>query len=91
MTFTREEKQEILTFVRAVITAKFEDAKVKAPDDMDGKMTGEGSCFVTLHTSDGNLRGCIGNIIAYEPLRENIRHNAVNAAFHDPRFIPVGA
>jgi AMMECR1 domain-containing protein len=44
------------------------------------------SCFVTLHTPSGELRGCIGNIGAFEPLRENIHHNALNAAFRDPRF-----
>ena len=49
------------------------------------------SCFVTLHTSDGGLRGCIGNIGAFESLGENIFHNAVNAAFRDPRFMPVAS
>lgn len=45
--------------------------------------------FVTL-TSKGNLRGCIGHIIAQESLIEGIRENAINAAFKDPRFKPVG-
>jgi len=45
--------------------------------------------FVTL-TSGGNLRGCIGHIIAQESLIEGIRENAINAAFKDPRFKPVG-
>ena len=49
------------------------------------------SCFVTLHDSDGNLRGCIGNIEAFEPLGDNILHNAINAAFRDPRFTPVAS
>lgn len=41
--------------------------------------------FVTLK-SGKNLRGCIGSLAAVEPLAEGIRRNAVNAAFHDPRF-----
>ena len=41
--------------------------------------------FVTL-TIDGKLRGCIGNLTADESLVSGIRRNAINAAFHDPRF-----
>lgn len=47
-------------------------------------------CFVTLHTKNGNLRGCIGT---FEPTQENlafeIRNNAIAAATQDPRFPPV--
>ena len=46
---------------------------------------GNRAAFVTL-TLDGHLRGCIGSLQATEPVTDNIRHNAVNAAFHDPRF-----
>lgn len=46
--------------------------------------------FVTLHRTDGSLRGCIGT---FEPVRENlaleIRDNAIAAATRDPRFEPV--
>ncbi|MFA6714945.1 MAG: AmmeMemoRadiSam system protein A [Victivallaceae bacterium] len=86
MTFTPEEKQEVLAFVRATITAEFGDKKVEPLGGMDGKMKQLCSCFVTLHSPGGGLRGCIGNIGAFEPLEQNIRHNAVNAAFRDPRF-----
>ena len=41
--------------------------------------------FVTL-TIDGKLRGCIGNLTSNESLVSGIRRNAINAAFHDPRF-----
>ncbi len=44
--------------------------------------------FVTLHRH-GKLRGCIGSIVAVESILENIRHNAINAAFGDPRFPPL--
>jgi len=44
--------------------------------------------FVTLHKA-GELRGCMGTLSAYESLADSIRHNAVNAAFNDPRFPPV--
>jgi AmmeMemoRadiSam system protein A len=41
--------------------------------------------FVTL-TIDGKLRGCIGNLTCNESLVSGVRRNAINAAFHDPRF-----
>ena len=44
--------------------------------------------FVTL-TEKGELRGCIGSVHAFEELYKNVMRNAVNAAFHDPRFNPV--
>jgi AmmeMemoRadiSam system protein A len=46
--------------------------------------------FVTL-TKDGDLRGCIGFLEGREPVRDAVRHNAVNAAFNDPRFPPLRA
>jgi len=44
--------------------------------------------FVTL-TINGNLRGCIGSLIAYRTLIDDIIHNASSAAFGDPRFRPL--
>jgi len=41
--------------------------------------------FVTLKIH-GQLRGCIGNLTSTESVLQGVRHNAVNAAFHDPRF-----
>lgn len=41
--------------------------------------------FVTL-TLNGQLRGCIGSLIAGRPLGEDILYNAKSAAFRDPRF-----
>lgn len=46
--------------------------------------------FVTLHIHD-QLRGCIGTLEAQRPLVEDVAHNAVAAAFHDPRFAPLSA
>lgn len=44
--------------------------------------------FVTL-TIEGNLRGCIGNLTSDESMISGVRRNAVNAAIHDPRFLPL--
>ncbi len=58
-----------------------------APIDLLEKRAG---AFVSLHTIDGSLRGCIGT---YRPTRinlaEEIEYNAIAAATEDPRFEPV--
>jgi len=46
--------------------------------------------FVTL-TVNRQLRGCIGNLTSNEPLVSRVRRNAINAAFHDPRFASLSA
>lgn len=47
-----------------------------------------GASFVTL-THDGQLRGCIGSLEPRRPLGEDVKANALAAAFHDPRFSPL--
>jgi AmmeMemoRadiSam system protein B/AmmeMemoRadiSam system protein A len=44
--------------------------------------------FVTLKIK-GQLRGCIGSLTSTETVLEGINRNALNAAFHDPRFSPL--
>lgn len=58
---------------------------VNAPELLKNAAT-----FVTL-TQNGQLRGCIGSLQAYRPLLDDIRENACNAAFRDPRFKPLSA
>ena len=58
------------------------------PDDMTNRRAG---AFVSLH-KDGNLRGCIGTIMATQKnIAEEILVNAVSACSRDPRFEPVTA
>jgi len=44
--------------------------------------------FVTLHER-GELRGCIGEIVPRREIWKVVREQAINAAFHDPRFDPL--
>ena len=46
------------------------------------------ACFVTLRNK-GELRGCIGNVVASKPLFEAVTNNAIGAARRDSRFPPV--
>ena len=65
-----------------------QNEEVAFPHEVDPALLIKGGTFVTL-SKNGKLRGCIGHIIAHEPIIESIRHNALNAAFRDPRFHPV--
>ena len=47
-----------------------------------------GACFVTLEKF-GQLRGCIGSIVAYRPLITDLLQHAKDAAFNDYRFNKV--
>ncbi|MEN8210565.1 MAG: AmmeMemoRadiSam system protein B [Thermodesulfobacteriota bacterium] len=55
-------------------------------NDLDTKpFKKEQATFVTLYLK-GRLRGCIGSLEPKESIWESVKHNAVNAAFRDPRF-----
>lgn len=60
------------------------------PTDLPAELTGRrAGAFVSLH-KDGNLRGCIGTIMATQvSLAEEILQNAISACSRDPRFDPV--
>ena len=56
------------------------------PDEM---LTRRAGAFVSLHRY-GQLRGCIGTIMATQKnVAEEILQNAVSACSRDPRFVPV--
>jgi AmmeMemoRadiSam system protein A len=67
-----------------------EGAVLEPPLDSQGVLAERAGVFVTLRTSDGQLRGCIGTI---EPVcatvAQEVIQNAISAASRDPRFSPV--
>ncbi len=54
-------------------------------------MGADRACFVSLHSADGGLRGCIGTLEPRGALGESVVQMAVSAGQKDPRFTPVGA
>lgn len=86
--FSKSDAREILAFVREVIHMELAGAESPAVPPLP-ILRENGACFVTLKDITGELRGCIGNLEAFEPLGENLRRNALNAAFQDPRFPPL--
>lgn len=59
-------------------------------DDSAPWLQEEGATFVTL-TKHGQLRGCIGSLEARRSLLEDVKANALAAAFRDSRFPPLSA
>lgn len=47
-----------------------------------------GACFITLKQGE-KLRGCIGTLRAHRALLDDVKANAIAAAFRDPRFKPL--
>jgi len=85
------------TLVRHARTCLMEKFARKAPSGeaellhqklADNAFQAHCGTFVTLKLH-GKLRGCIGTLSSSETVAEGVRRNAVNAAFHDPRFPPL--
>src|SRR5215211_3309339 len=67
-----------------------EGEMIAPPSEPTGVLAKRAGAFVTLKTTDGKLRGCIGTIEpACATLAEEIVRNAISAATRDPRFPPV--
>ncbi len=86
--FNQKERKQLLSFVRQLITSYLSNQPVPEPPELK-RIPELGACFVTLKDAEGNLRGCMGCIEAFEPLGDNLKRCAINAAVNDPRFPEV--
>lgn len=76
----------LLGLARAAIAQELGlEGQMPPPSELS---THHGAAFVTLELH-GRLRGCIGSLVAHRPLHEDVRSNAIAAAFLDPRFPPL--
>jgi len=83
---SQEDRMALLALARSSITAHLiRDGGVKRPEKASAVLSQKRGCFVTLHKG-GQLRGCIGTIEPVTALSDCVEQNALNAAFHDPRF-----
>ena len=81
--FVKLARYSLETFVKTHKPAALPE---NLPEDLMNRRAG---AFVSLH-KDGNLRGCIGTILATQKtLAEEILQNAISACSRDPRFSPV--
>ncbi|HEY1406009.1 MAG TPA: AmmeMemoRadiSam system protein A, partial [Spirochaetota bacterium] len=81
-------KENLLYIVRSIIAQKLGVTLEKKAVYTDSILDEKYGAFVTLHIN-GNLRGCIGYIVGYGPLREILCDLALSSAFKDPRFPPL--
>ena len=86
--FNVEQRKELLDIVRNTIKYYLEEGKSPEVEVEDEDLKKDMGAFVTLHKS-GQLRGCMGNMVARGPLYLAVRDMAIAAAFEDPRFNPV--
>jgi AmmeMemoRadiSam system protein A len=87
---TKSDHDCLLQLARQVIAHRVTGRKLPAlnPQDFSPRLRENGAVFVTL-TEDGELRGCVGALEAYQPLFEDVCEHAEAAAFHDFRFPPL--
>jgi len=86
---SEKEKQELKRLARTSIESflkKKEIPKIKV--SQDEPLSKKFGVFVTLK-KQGHLRGCIGFIEPIYPLKEGVVYAALEAAFNDPRFLPL--
>lgn len=76
----------LLPIARAAISSALRQPMVAAEDA--SWLQAPGASFVTLTQSD-QLRGCIGSLEARRSLLADVKANAVAAALHDSRFLPL--
>lgn len=90
MRLTAPDRVRLLAIARAAIAARVGRAEPPHLDDIGGTLAEPGAAFVTLRR-EGQLRGCIGSIVASRPLAEAVAHAAAASATADPRFDPLAA
>ena len=91
-TISDEGGKFLLQFARETILKKLankQDTTISLPPEQLGNdLNDHRGVFVTLN-KNGQLRGCIGNIEPIKTIFDGVADNAKNAAFHDPRFMPL--
>lgn len=86
MDISEDSRLILLKAARESIRSVFGDAQIPDPDYTKcPELKKHIGAFVTL-TINGELRGCIGYIIAQQPLFDVVCEAAEQAAFSDPRF-----
>lgn len=87
MHLSPNQKNYLLKLARQTITDYFDKSEKTSldPEKIDKELTKPAATFVTL-TKLGELRGCVGNLIAKKPLYQDIINNTLMSAFGDNRF-----
>jgi len=84
-------ENEILNLAHEAIKTKLlKDKVLDKPDFIQNipEFSNNTATFVTLKIK-GQLRGCIGSLVAHRSLYDDLVSNSIAAAFEDPRFSPL--
>ena len=82
----------LLNLARETLANIVAGSALPKPDvgSLSPRLTERRSCFATLRNR-GELRGCVGNLVAAKPLFEAVMESVSGAARRDSRFQPVKA
>ena len=83
-------RKKLFKIARKAIESYVKTGQKIELSETDEELLEEKGAFVTIH-KEGNLRGCIGNIIGHGPLYLTVRDMAIAAATDDPRFSPLSS
>ncbi len=83
-----EEKKRLLQIARETLNTYVNKGEKLVISEDRLALNKEMGAFVTLH-KEGQLRGCIGNIVGRGPLCQTVSDMAIQASTKDPRFSPV--
>lgn len=85
----------LLALARQTLEVYISTGRVPMMPSDDPRLLEPAAVFVTLRTrsadphTEGDLRGCVGQVEARAPLYEAVQDATIQAATADPRFVPV--
>ncbi len=85
---TEEDKQYLRDLAKRSIVMGMKGEKLRDEEPPSRILKENRGAFVTIKIN-GNLRGCIGQIRAAQPLYKTVAEMAQAAAFEDPRFMSL--
>lgn len=90
LSFPAAEQQTLLKLARQAMRDGIQGGGLPevAPETLAATLHTPSASFVTLLLG-GKLRGCVGNLVATQPVYLSVMHNAVGAALRDTRFAPM--
>jgi len=83
-----EDRKKLIEIAKTSVFNKIKGNKMPEFKNLSETLKQYCGAFVTLN-ENGQLRGCIGYIVAEKPLYQTVEDVAISAAINDPRFPPV--
>jgi AmmeMemoRadiSam system protein A len=88
MELSEQQRNTLLDLAHQTIVQYLKTHDIPALRPADPQLAQPAGAFVTL-SRHGDLRGCVGHIIADLPLYQVVQQMAISAAEYDMRFLPV--